>query len=103
MKGNTYIVAELDRAVAKLCITVFCLILYFLHSCLTVLILCLVKTVKLTLESTNLYRISCDNTDDLDNNALDTTINTEPGIEVKGLQSNIIQFFNILSQSCTGN
>ena len=96
-KGNTYIVAELDGAVVKLCITAFCLILYFLCSCLTVLILCLVKAVELMLESADLHRISCDDTDDLDNNTSDTAIDAEPGIKVGGLQSNIVQFFNILS------
>ena len=82
MKGNTYIVTELDRVVAKLCIVAFCLIPYFLYSYLTVLILCLIKAVELTLEGVEPYRISCKDTDDLDNCALDAILEVEPSTEV---------------------
>ena len=81
-KGNTYMVAELDSTVAKLHIVAFCLILYFPHSHLTVLILCLVETVEAEPEDAETLKNSHNNTEDLDNSALDLTVNVEPSRNV---------------------
>ena len=84
-------------------ITAFCLILYFLCSHLTVPILCLVETVEAELEDTETLKNSCNNTEDLDDSALDLAVNAEPSPKCCRLYSSLVQFFYKPSQSCTGN